>query len=386
MLPLYDSSSHRIPEGEGAARNKEHAGAHTGLWFERFFNQYSDDYSVKDNAKSHFIGNLAGYCGDTAKLTQAYLRQAALVEVCGGTSVTLQSDWHFVTGLGSPHPVENSLLFHPTLAVPYLPGSSVKGLVRAWLEQQFAGQPAAGLFHRLFGSENKDPSQCKADSQAGEVIFFDALPIKPVELVLDTMTPHMGGWYEKGGTADASQAANQPADWHDPIPVPFLVAKEVVLQFSFAPRKPSADSQLLLKIVSKALHDALSYAGAGAKTAAGYGSFSAINEDNQRIIERLNSIQVETAEALQKAAQLAELSNEERLICALVDDAEKPENQQAGTAGDFLIRLTDALALATGWKEPEKQALLNFYSTYKKHLSKKKEKDLRPLIAALRSN
>lgn len=386
MLPLYDSSSHRIPEGEGAARNKEHAGAHTGLWFERFFNQYSDDYAVEDNAKSNFIGNLAGYCGDAAKLAQAYLRQAALVEVCGGTSVTLQSDWHFVTGLGSPHPVENSLLFHPTLAVPYLPGSSVKGLVRAWLEQQFADQPASGLFHRLFGSENKDPDQCKADSQAGEVIFFDALPIKPVELVLDTMTPHMGGWYEKGGTADASKAANQPADWHDPIPVPFLVAKEVVLQFGFAPRKPSADSQLLLKIVSKALHDALSYAGAGAKTAAGYGSFSAINEDNQRIIERLNSIQVEAAEALQKAAHLAELSNEERLIRALVDDAEKPENQQPGTAGDFLARLTNALKVAVGWQVAEQQELLDFYSQYKKHLSKNKEKELKVLVADLRGS
>lgn len=386
MLPLYDSSSHRIPEGEGAARNKEHAGAHTGLWFERSFNQYSDDYAVEDNAKSNFIGNLAGYCGDAAKLAQAYLRQAALVEVCGGTSVTLQSDWHFVTGLGSPHPVENSLLFHPTLAVPYLPGSSVKGLVRAWLEQQFADQPAAGLFHRLFGSENKDPDQCKADSQAGEVIFFDALPIKPVELVLDTMTPHMGGWYEKGGTADASKAANQPADWHDPIPVPFLVAKEVVLQFGFAPRKPSADSQLLLKIVSKALHDALSYAGAGAKTAAGYGSFSAINEDNQRIIERLNSIQVEAAEALQKAAHLAELSNEERLIRALVDDAEKPENQQPGTAGDFLARLTNALKVAVGWQVAEQQELLDFYSQYKKHLSKNKEKQLKVLVADLRGS
>lgn len=386
MLPLYESSSHRIPEGEGAARNKEHAGAHTGLWFERFFNQYSDDYAVEDNAKSNFIGNLAGYCGDAAKLAQAYLRQAALVEVCGGTSVTLQSDWHFVTGLGSPHPVENSLLFHPTLAVPYLPGSSVKGLVRAWLEQQFADQPAAGLFHRLFGSENKDPNQCKADSQAGEVIFFDALPIKPVELVLDTMTPHMGGWYEKGGTADASKAANQPADWHDPIPVPFLVAKEVVLQFGFAPRKPSADSQLLLKIVSKALHDALSYAGAGAKTAAGYGSFSAINEDNQRIIERLNSIQVEAAEALQKAAHLAELSNEERLIRALVDDAEKPENQQPGTAGDFLARLTNALKVAVGWQVAEQQELLDFYSQYKKHLSKNKEKELKVLVADLRGS
>ncbi|EKO3893600.1 type III-B CRISPR module RAMP protein Cmr6 [Vibrio metschnikovii] len=293
-LPLYDSTAHNIGAGKDAQCQINHAEAHQGLWFERFFNHYDSDYQVKDDAKSNFIKELIGHCGNKETLQQSYYRQSALLDACNGRCITLQAEWHFATGLGNPHPVENGFLFHPTLAAPYLPGSSVKGLVRSWLEQQLGTDPEAkALFYRLFGSEDKEPSKCDLAPKSGDVIFFDALPVMPATLVLDIMTPHMGGWYEKGGTTDAAKAANQPADWHDPVPVPFLVAKEVVLMFSFAPRRRSDDQDLLMELVEKALKDALYYAGAGAKTAAGYGGFNQLNNQKKR---QLNDIQDKRAQ------------------------------------------------------------------------------------------
>jgi CRISPR-associated protein Cmr6 len=57
--------------------------------------------------------------------------------------------------LGNPHPVEKGFLWHPTLGTPSLPGSGVKGLVRAWVEawMPFDGyQARLDTFFRYFGS------------------------------------------------------------------------------------------------------------------------------------------------------------------------------------------------------------------------------------------
>ena len=84
-----------------------------------------------------------------------------------------------MTGLGRSHPVENGFAWHPTLGMPYLPGSSVKGMVRAWAEQETDPRPASEELDRLLGKQNS----------AGSVCFLDALPIKPVKLEADVMTP-----------------------------------------------------------------------------------------------------------------------------------------------------------------------------------------------------
>jgi len=378
MLPLYNWQAHAISSGEDAQRQIQHRGCHPGLWFERFFNQYDENFKVAETGKSNFIKGLVGGCGNAQALQQTYMRHSALVKACSGVTITLQADWHFATGLGNPHPVENGFLFHPTLAAPYLPGSSVKGLVRSWLEQNL-GDKAGVLFHRLFGSEDKDPTKCQQDFQAGEVIFFDALPVLPSTLVLDTMTPHMGGWYEKGGTEGVTSAANQPADWHDPVPVPFLAAKELVLMFSFAPRKKVGDVEQLMQLVGKALQDALYHAGAGAKTAAGYGGFNQLDEKKRLDLEKLDARLAEQLEAQQKAAQLAQLSPEAQLVEGLKEDGLKKENQTPGQSNDFLIRLKQALESAQYWPKDERAELLVFYNDYKKHISKKREKEFKAL-------
>lgn len=270
---------------------------HKGLWFERFFDQFPDawdpDPSLPDNpkaakkikkdwtrGKSAWISGVAGTCGDTSACEAATQRQRQLCTDQSGKTHIAQVQWHFVTGLGLPHPIENGFLWHPTLGTPYIPGSAVKGLVRAWVESWDDLEPEKrqDRLYQWFGSEHKDPRQRTSNDRqstiAGDFIFLDALPIKTTTLTADIMTPHMGQWYQSGSQTPGL-ANTTPADWHDPTPVPFLVANQPIFQFCVLPR--NSESATDLPLVMKALEQALEWLGAGGKTAVGYGQMSKLS-------------------------------------------------------------------------------------------------------------
>ncbi|SFV88896.1 CRISPR-associated RAMP Cmr6 [hydrothermal vent metagenome] len=241
--------------------------AHKGLWFERFFNQQEGD-----DAKKNWINTVTkGECGNKSQLEAHLKMQRQLCDSLKGTSLFFKNDWHFVTGMGIDHPVENGMNWHPTLGTPYLTGATVKGLIRAWIEQWSEVEDRAQICLDWFGSENKDPDQQTTDNQAGNFIFFDAIPIAPTTLECDIMTPHMGKWYSDGSKIQQREdyAETLPADWHSPTPIHFLVVKEIRLHFCIAARTQAYQNKL--PEVMEALSQSLKYLGAGAKTAVGYG-------------------------------------------------------------------------------------------------------------------
>lgn len=300
--PLY--KEHQMPTSPGTG--------HRGLWFDRFFNQYDENWAIikanppkVEEGKKHWINTVVGLCGDNEQLRAACRRQEELCHQLTGQVLEVKTTWHFTTGLGNPHPVENGFAWHPTLGVPYLTGAAVKGLLRAWVESWMdceGGDEAAqrhtrlNTLYRWFGSEDLNPTRRKElrlegfippskasapDTEAGMFIIFDAIPPAPVKLACDVMTPHYGKWYEGGG--DIQDVDNEPhlvpADWHNPVPVPFLVVKEASFLFGIAPRRmPHGEAEKTaleteLAGAMQALTDALQYLGAGTKTAAGYGRF-----------------------------------------------------------------------------------------------------------------
>ena len=309
VAPLY--KGHRMPDGPGDG--------HTGLWFDRFFNQYTygdpnwqiikaDPNHHIPEGKKAWICKVAGLCGDKDQLKSAAQNQEALCRALGGTVENFRTTWHFATGLGNPHPVENGFAWHPTLGVPYLTGAAVKGLVRAWVEvwMEFDGENDGqkkenrlNKLYRWFGSEAHEPAQRAdlrkqgfkpptvekdIDTEAGSFIFFDAIPIARVELACDVMTPHYGKWYEEGGEIESVKKEPQrvPADWHSPVPIPFLVAKKARLLFGVAPRPKASPEKMAtpeeLAEVMEALGKALEFLGVGSKTAVGYGRFGVDEE------------------------------------------------------------------------------------------------------------
>ncbi|AVI62974.1 type III-B CRISPR module RAMP protein Cmr6 [Halomonas sp. GFAJ-1] len=389
MQPLYKDEHHTPPRTRGTG--------HPGLWFERFYNRYQPDWQVDATAKRDFLQSLLGHgenehqcqVGDVNALQQQANALASIAQQQGGLAIERQSSWHFLTGLGNPHPVENGLTWHSVLGVPYLPGSAVKGITRAWLELN--GYDAQ-VRKRLFGSDDKDPREARtfADEPeliSGEVIFFDALPVEPVTLMIDTMTPHMGKWYESGDKQPGS-AANTPADWHAPNPVVFLAATKVVMRFAVAPRlRPGMtddqreEAKALAELASQALSDALEHLGAGAKTAAGYGTFVALDEDNQRKADRRLKDYEADRQAQAEQAALAQLSPEQRTLEALKKGMDVPANQNAGSGGEFHRELLTTLEGAVDWPQPEQDELITEVRRFmKQYRLKNKEKEAKRII------
>lgn len=304
---------------------------HRGLWFERFFDRYDPSWKILEKGKEDYIQQVTGPCGDRQELERHALCLIQRLQAIGGEYRGFRTDWHFATGLGNPHPVENGFLWHPTLGVPYLPGAAVKGLVRAWVEQwdsNLSPEEKRIRCQTWFGSATKG----EVPEQAGELIFFDALPIEPPTLALDVMTPHYGKWYEQGG--DIQDPANEPervpADWHDPVPVPFLVVKNAQFLFAIAPRRKEFKTEVQPAL--DALEKALAWLGAGAKTAVGYGRMKPVPDAKQGFDDLIREEQEKRRrreEELALRARLANLSPRARYWEHRIRDAKLESDKNA---------------------------------------------------------
>lgn len=320
MLPFYKNASPHPTElatGQSSQVN-------LGLFFNRFFNwstfdQESRPFKINfEKDRSTFLKQFAkeNY-GCRKQIGRFIQRQMLLNNQQPSRCQAMKSDWHWVTGLGNNHPLENGFSWHHTLSMPYLPGSSVKGLVRAYCELQ---QLPAQRLKQWFGSEHKDPTQNETDTQAGELVFFDAIPCGPADILPDTMTPHSGDWLQEG-----SKGQTAPADWHDPIPISFLVCRNLTLLFSVAKASHSAMPDAELDEVMQMLQEALGYLGAGAKTAVGYGTMSESSDGMEKAKkardERLKEIASETADRKAKSV-FAKLTENEQVIHTLQRELE----------------------------------------------------------------
>jgi CRISPR-associated protein Cmr6 len=255
--------------------------ANTGLYFDRYTNIWSGPEGqppwkpeTPRGAPSERKKFLREICrqlrGNEQKLegilAAFHYRRHALVTSLGGRIIEVQTGWRFVSGLGMSHSLGNGFVWDRNLGIPYLPGSSVKGAVRAWAEQWHRDNPEIWQAARsLFGNEE--------DLGAGKVIIFDAYPCHVPALEVDVMNVHYKAYYEK--KVDSQKQPIPPADYLSPTPIFFLtVAPGARFNFALAPRVRESDSKDSLDRAEKLLREALTTLGAGAKTAVGYGHFA----------------------------------------------------------------------------------------------------------------
>lgn len=252
MTPTSQTSPQR-PLYRDPRVDEPRAPFHLGLWADKFADRWEPGFQGFD--KDAWIDDLvrrARSAVDAALLAEHVERQRRLAERAGGIVVTLKNTSRFVTGLGRPHPTENGFAWHPTLGVPYLPGSSLKGLLRA--AAQAAGESLAP-----FGQP----------SQVGELVVLDLLPLQPPTLVRDLLNPHYAPYYQ------AADVPPEPGDWFDPVPIPFLVVERgqrwqaALLPRLGRPAWTEAQARRWRQVVQAAFERW----GAGAKTALGYGRF-----------------------------------------------------------------------------------------------------------------
>ena len=209
-----------------------------------------------------------------------------------------------ITGIGQTHPNEVGMVFDHTMGIPFIPASSVKGIVRFahMLEliksenlQQFLNKEKNGIVESIpetkiaaiFGGDLKIKKSGKSEieKRSGKVIFLDAYPVTVPDLHVDIMNPHYGDYYsdENGKTP--------PADYLDPTPIKFLTVKPGT-KFIFKAIVPK-DSDLF-QPVKIALKNALEDEGVGAKTAVGYGRFEIQNTKEKNSLSAQQQLQAKT--------------------------------------------------------------------------------------------
>ncbi len=239
------------------------------------------------------------------------------------------SQGRVLCGLGELTPTENGLSIHHSYGVPYLPGSSLKGVVRAYLRStQPAGSPWAegGEHHRdVFGTEADGGAEGGA---SGVVTFYDALWIPgdkhtpELPWAAEILTPHFGRYYA-GGRDDVPPDGTQ-----NPIPVTFLAAQgsfRVVLE---------GPAELLSHVAALVAH-ALQEQGVGAKARGGYGRFM-VEDCLTPVDEQEAGALKARREAAQAAERLARVVGPEGVL-ALWRDEGWDESRLKGVAKSWLV-------------------------------------------------
>jgi len=335
-LPLY-----KLP-GDAQWPTSFPSGANLGLWHEKFFNGWSIDQNEcsagapEKNAWLEGVVNGAreGSSSIAHYLTEWTDRTEKLVRASGGRLGLFTTVERMVSGTGKPHPVENGFAFHHLLGVPYLPGSSLKGVVRAWAEQNRCDDT-----EKLFGSVG----------QVGACQVLDALPVEPPRLVVEVLTPHYGGW-----TVD-----DPPGDWRSPVPIPFL-AVEAGTTFLIGVMASEAQDQRSVDSAWELLVEALFFAGAGARTSIGFGRLELVKELSMRSSQAGDAAVLCTEES---AGAAAEPGEEWRAALAAQGGQQVYEQARAMVFADpvdrdklqAMVAALEALGYLPAWREGRKR-------------------------------
>jgi len=294
-------------------RNK--APQNPGLLFERFLPDFTQAEAKKD---AHQMMLEAAKKLDRSLLQALNARWQQQAEALGALSFTLKTEWRLVCGLGRKGPLEVGFTFH-RYGFPILPGSSLKGVARAYAFYQVgdalghallgfsptsplsqfsdthSAQKHKGPWHRLeailtldepqqyqraFEQEyGRQPEAKQLADQfrlifgtlacAGRAIFLDAIPTHLPTLEWDIMNPHYPRYYS---------GEEYPTDWQSPVPVHFLVVAPQT-EFRFAIGWRGAAEATLQTQAQNWLVQGLNQLGVGAKTSAGYGYFQSVPAD-----------------------------------------------------------------------------------------------------------
>ncbi|MCG5502078.1 type III-B CRISPR module RAMP protein Cmr6, partial [Ectothiorhodospira lacustris] len=287
----------------------------------------------------------------------------------------------FVTGMGNEHPLENGFAFLNPHGLPYLPGSGIKGVLRAAAEE-LAGDPRRdwrpentfgwdqmfdtsqkerrSAIELLFGHDPQDGQKAAAPLFRGLLDIWDVIPRldKGSNLMVEVMTPHQKEYYEGKAT---------PHDSGQPIPIKFLAVPPGA-RFTFHLRIDRARMQSLgvtdtlgkvwQDLMRAAFDHAFEWLGFGAKTSLGYGAM-AIDSSASETRREKQKAQAEQRAAAAESALLESLSEEDRerheaekRIAAFRACTQEARKQPYQPGGVYDQERNDFIKVVTQWDDP----------------------------------
>lgn len=231
------------------------AQCHPGLLLDK----WHDPWSTNKTFAREQLKRVIAAARDNALLRRARARFAEGTPAC--VRWTRRTSGPLTLHLSRAGSFENAgICLHPVYGFAYLPGTSLKGLARAYARSVVRAVPAD--VEEVLG---KGVSR-EQEGAAGAVVFYDALPVQWPKLVVDIVNNHHGGYYD---------GENAAGDWEEPVPVNFLaVSPGTEFEFCLVIRRGCADSERVLALAQEWINSALVWMGAGAKTNAGYGRFA----------------------------------------------------------------------------------------------------------------
>ena len=379
-----------------------------GHRFGLYFDVWREDWKKEDD-KFGLLNKAIALPPSCRKMAEnLHLRQKAIaMQQTDLTYFAAKSISSFITGIGNEHPLENGFAFLNPYGLPYLPASSVKGVLRNAAEEL-----ALGLYGEtegwdmlsvwwLFGFEcnsailsnksykidvldeeanrrrqayqlwiNKgdyDQNALKLMQQAtgkqklsnleffnslsdeialqGAINFLDVYP-QSQNLAVDILTPHHMGYF---------QGKNTPHDSEQPNPNLFVTIPPHA-EFDFycqcskkrLPKNLQDNWQVLME---KAFIHAFDWLGFGAKTAVGYGQ-----------MQRNASSETEFNKEVKKETEkriLDLLSEEQKEINLLKEklNLKIQSKLNEGMGGVFYSEIRLLINKAVDWSETDKSAL-----------------------------
>jgi CRISPR-associated protein Cmr6 len=163
-----------------------------------------------------------------------------------------------IVGIGRWNPVEVGFTFDRLTGSPFLPGSSVKGVLLAAANLVAIGELDGD---REFWDEKTIKRVFGVQDSRGAFAFYDAYPEHWPTLEVDVMTPH--------------HSKTIAADWDEPVPVHFLRIKRGTTFLFWIGAIDDAAAEADRAALATLLTTALDWLGIGAKTSSGYGWFEA---------------------------------------------------------------------------------------------------------------
>lgn len=252
LRPLYDEAAQDAEAGEAGARRR--AAPHPGLLLQRGLREHHDgDQNLKTD---HIARVCQSAVGDFYR--RAFERwERATADATRFCSVTLELETRLFIGLTGGGMLETGCAISHSYGTPYIPGSSVKGIVAAHARSRLGGESA--YVRELFGVNADDD---RSAGRSGLLTFHDAWwrpDSAESPLVQEVVTTHHKDYYGDEGKTPAT-------DFDSPVPNAQVAARGAFLFVIGGP----AD---WLRVAERILVEALTTRGAGAKTRAGYGLF-----------------------------------------------------------------------------------------------------------------
>ena len=404
-----------VPEYMG----RDFRSAPPALRFGMYLKLWGADWK-RSNDKKPALDHAVSLTPTDRKAMEAFAyRQMALFEQTGTNGLRLAaiSVAPFTTGLGNEHPLENGFSFLNPYGLPYLPGSSVKGVLRRAAEELAHenffkdGHWTLPAIWHLFGFEQWPTPQTDEaawyewvngfgvgsseigkyldglDKQSGitaikkkilhgdnplhklmnekglhvqgALKFWDVVPkVNGKDLKTEIMTPHYSHYYREGENGGES-----PHDSGSPNPICFLTVppdSSFTFHVICDQQRLERTAPELIKdgvwkdLLNRAFEHAYQWLGFGAKTAVGYG---AMKIDPQVKEEATRKAEEKAADQKRQEEKCRQLEAEK--AAADRRQAEKDAFDALPESRKRLIKVEQALTAFQKGMHSEKEALSN---------------------------